>query len=61
MEKTFENGGHIQVYSPGAEADNPWGQIVFIDSINQSKKLSNDQELIQSDPISRPQKQKGNN
>ena len=27
----------------------------------QSKKISNDQELIQSDPISRPQNQKGNN
>ena len=26
-----------------------------------SKKLSNDQELIQSDPISCPQNQKGNN
>ena len=28
---------------------------------NQSKKISNDQELIQSDPISCPQNQKGNN
>ena len=27
----------------------------------QSKKISNDQEVIQSDPISRPQNQKGNN
>ena len=27
----------------------------------QSKKISNDQELIQSDPISCPQNQKGNN
>ena len=27
----------------------------------QSKKTSNDQELIQSDPISCPQSQKGNN
>ena len=26
-----------------------------------SKKMSNDQELIQSDPISCPQNQKGNN
>ena len=26
-----------------------------------SKKISNDQELIQSDSISRPQNQKGNN
>ena len=28
---------------------------------HQSKKISNDQELIQSDPISCPQNQKGNN
>ena len=28
---------------------------------SQSKKISNDQELIQSDPISSPQNQKGNN
>ena len=27
----------------------------------QSKKISNDQELIQSNPISCPQNQKGNN
>ena len=29
--------------------------------ITQSKKISNDQELIQSDPTSCPQNQKGNN
>ena len=29
--------------------------------ILKSKKISNDQELIQSDPISCPQNQKGNN
>ena len=29
--------------------------------IRQSKKISNDQELIQSDPTSCPQNQKGNN
>ena len=29
--------------------------------LKQSKKISNDQELIQSDPISCPQNQKGNN
>ena len=28
---------------------------------SQSKKVSNDQELIQSDPISCPQNRKGNN
>ena len=31
------------------------------DHLLQSKKISNDQELIQSDPISCPQNQKGNN
>ena len=30
-------------------------------NVGQSKKISNDQELIQSDPISCPQNQKGNN
>ena len=30
-------------------------------TMQQSKKISNDQELIQSDPISCPQNQKGNN
>ena len=29
--------------------------------VRKSKKISNDQELIQSDPISCPQNQKGNN
>ena len=29
--------------------------------VKKSKKISNDQELIQSDPISCPQNQKGNN
>ena len=33
----------------------------FYDLLVQSKKISNDQELIQSDPISCPQNQKGNN
>ena len=32
-----------------------WGETIEI------KKISNDQELIQSDPISCPQNQKGNN
>ena len=30
-------------------------------ALRESKKISNDQELIQSDPISCPQNQKGNN
>ena len=29
VEKMFENGGHIQVYSPGAGADNPPGVKFF--------------------------------
>ena len=33
----------------------------YMASYTQSKKISNDQELIQSDPISCPQSQKGNN
>ena len=42
--------------------------VFYFDSIsflahvlNKSKKISNDQELIQSDPTSCPQNQKGNN
>ena len=34
--------------------------VIFVYSI-ESKKISNDQELIQSDPTSCPQNQKGNN
>ena len=34
---------------------------VDLDDNIKSKKISNDQELIQSDPISCPQNQKGNN
>ena len=33
----------------------------FIHALLKVKKISNDQELIQSDPISCPQNQKGNN
>ena len=29
VEKMFENGGHIQVYSPGAGADKPRGSFFF--------------------------------
>ena len=32
----IENNGYVHVYSPGAGADNPWGQIVFINSFIQS-------------------------
>ena len=34
---------------------------VLVNLLGLSKKISNDQELIQSDPISCPQNQKGNN
>ena len=43
---------------------NTYLSVVCIDTYNkcpQSKKISNDQEPIQSDPISYPQNQKGNN
>ena len=33
--KMFENNGYVHVYSPGAGANNPWGQIYFITSIIQ--------------------------
>ena len=34
---------------------------ISIDYWKENKKISNDQELIQSDPTSCPQNQKGNN
>ena len=49
----------------GSEADSKLGAIANngenIASGGQSKKISNDQELIQSDPTSCPQNQRGNN
>ena len=33
---------------------------IVLNRLEQSKKISNDQELIQSDPTSCPQNQKGN-
>ena len=35
--------------------------VYLVSPAMKSKKISNDQELIQSDPISCPQNQKGNN
>ena len=35
--------------------------LLQMGEMNDSKKISNDQELIQSDPTSCPQNQKGNN
>ena len=37
------------------------GFLKFVHKISQSKKISNDQKQIQSDPTSCPQNQKGNN
>ena len=37
------------------------GYIGLKSLLKQGKKISNDQELIQSDPISCPQNKKGNN
>ena len=36
-------------------------EVKEVENVTESKKKSNDQELIQSDPISCPQNQKGNN
>ena len=35
--------------------------VTVVNWVSQSEKISNDQELIQSDPTSCPQNQKGNN
>ena len=55
-------------HSPWAGSDNPLGPVLMSTGrphhdghLLQSKKISNDQELIQSDPTSYPQNQKGNN
>ena len=37
------------------------GSYYVVSANKKGKKISNDQELIQSDPISCPQNQKGNN
>ena len=50
--------------SPPVMSSQKWDQSAVDSSMtytNRSKKISNDQELIQSDPISCPQNQKGNN
>ena len=48
------NGPTIKLVCPDSSVSK---MVCFI----KSKKISNDQELIQSDPISCPQNQKGNN
>ena len=45
----------------GNKSENLAEKQKFCFDLTQSKKISNDQELIQSDPISCPQNQKGNN
>ena len=42
-------------------ADRGRAEIIRKLAYRKSKKISNDQELIQSDPVSCPQNQKGNN
>ena len=43
-------------------SDTPKNAVITVTiKFEQSKKISNDQELIQSDPTSCPQNQKGNN
>ena len=51
---------HHQYADKAGRRTNP---LLFISSdiVLKSKKISNAQELIQSDPISCPQNQKGNN
>ena len=53
----------VTLQSPGNESQRKHTAILRISNRQsiQSKKISNDQELIQSDPISCPQNQKGNN
>ena len=58
---------HNKMFSVGAKILVESGNLTHISGLDmhwywrtrQSKKISNDQELIQSDPISRPQNQKG--
>ena len=49
---------HQNLYFPLIDSDNGFLLTFYF---KQSKKISNDQELIQSDPTSCPQNQKGNN
>ena len=49
--------GHRPGSQPGLSKRHIESKTVYMES----KKISNDQELIQSDPISCPQNQKGNN
>ena len=52
-----------QVMKPVSEICKPWNGLKPVSEVGvmKSKKISNNQELIQSDPISCPQNQKGNN
>ena len=54
---TLSNAPLGRNFSPGFGCQINHGE----DAILESKKISNDQELIQLDPISCPQNQKGNN
>ena len=61
--KNVMNMVHVRYYSGvyGCERGSMFGACNSYHQNQQSKKISNDQELIQSDPISCPQNQKGNN
>ena len=54
------NRGSLRVRSRTDGAPRGGGHQISFCTLG-SKKISNDQELIQSDPISCPQNQKGNN
>ena len=53
---------HVQVRTHARTHTGKRAHVLLITmSLKQSKKISNDQELIKSDPTSCPQNQKGNN
>ena len=52
-------GSKLEILSRIAQTTAALSRLQIMEG--QSKKISNDQELIQSDPISCPQNQKGNN
>ena len=52
----------VGIWTPNGRHNSEYDATYPHSYLNQeSKKISNDQELIQSDPISCPQNQKGNN
>ena len=57
----YKSAWNIAVYYKYVVCTERWNDTGVCLVLLQSKKVSNDQELIQSDPISCPQNQKGNN